>query len=788
MTHDGVNAKRLSGSEVSAETARVLGRFADTVWKWISNAAIGADPGPPPRLVAAIDASAGKTEAMLRIMIGTVGHPLAACSPLYLVPTTALADELADRIQALGETDLMVFRGRTQPDLDSPGNLMCLLPDIARLQDEVPSMRSTLCRSRDARTGEEIVCPLASKCGYDAQLRNQARLKLANHHFLHVVAEPLMDKRFDYVVIDENCLASVLAESQIEAAPFLAARVVPSGVTIPLSRILKFQAIQAKLAEAIHQAGDAELDITHLRAAGLTGADCATAAAFEIAIRKPTRIRPDMNAEERTEVLAESGCNAVKFASVWERLAEELPMVNRIALYGVRFMRNDDGKMDIFMQWKRPHRFDNKPIIILDADADERILECVFGEIDEFARVRAKFSPHVRVKQIIDTALPKDAFDPYSRTAASIRRAMGWIRKSSEIMHAVARDHGMPTVLSSDAAEDTDLRKRRPLLIGYKAQEEAILSLFAASSLIGDETPEEVSSILEKARNALPFSMSHFGALRGKDCWREASCVVVFGRPLPRVDMVERNARGLCHDIDVDLQFIRPDAEGRLLFPKRLEPICMSDGSRHESPVDYHPDELTNALLRLIRDAELSQAYARGRPIHRTTPLDIVLMTNTPLGYRGLIVDELKTLKDLLISRFELMCIEGVVPYSAAAAAYAYPDLWVNENSVKQAKKNEKLPDASKLHNRKAMFDPAIYGGMWVTVKFDFSLGGRFPDQYAYVGIDRGETEVDVIRRLVYRFPEARNPVILDSLPTNTVEYRGQHIAVMESDYLRMAA
>src|SRR5262249_2307901 len=88
----------------------------------------------------------------------------------------------------------------------------------------------------------------------------------------------------------------------------------------------------------------------------------------------------------------------------------------------------------------------------------------------------------------------------------------------------------------------------------------------------------------------LGATISHFGAIRGKDGWKDYDRVFIIGRDQPPVDAVEAIARAVWATAPEPLVFIQPDAAGRVQYPLAPRGYDLKSGERVGRRVPVHPD------------------------------------------------------------------------------------------------------------------------------------------------------------------------------------------------------
>ena len=203
------------------------------------------------------------------------------------------------------------------------------------------------------------------------------------------------------------------------------------------------------------------------------------------------------------------------------------------------------------------------------------------------------------------------------------------------------------------------------------------------------------------------ISISHFGAIRGVDAFKDFKNVVILGRQEPSVEEVENQAKAIWFDSSDPIKVIAADASGNKKFPRIKRPYVMRNptGKSETGSVSYHPDKRVYAVLKSLREAESIQAVDRLRLIHRKAPANVYLFCNIPLP--GIAVDRLVTWDEYRSggSRIEQLLMiadsEGwdVISLKPHELAQRFPTLWQTQKAAEQwATKNP--PDALNTYIR----------------------------------------------------------------------------------------
>lgn len=760
---------------------------------------------PAPVLAVRASAGVGKSEAVLDVLATPEWGNRRV---LYLVPTIELAEEL--RVRAKGKAiAARVLRGRSQPQEGQPkkGDRMCAKHELAdALAALGTDITNTLCRSKAAtKGGKDEECPFAATCPYLRQLQNKGPgLLIAAHQYIPLTMEGLKAESIDMLIVDESFWQAMCREGTVSTSQFQLARM-PGELSKSAYR--KGESKQAReerlMGDAANHANltgkmrrvmaaaieaDKPLDLEMLRDAGLTSHACKWAAAFEYGRLGTPSVTAGMPREEqKRRIQAAKVDEAFSFARVWKILSIELDQPRNQLIGIVRDTRHWNEKKGVFQDVLRTfHHPDAKlaecPLILIDADLDERIARQFYPVAGKVVTLDADWR-NVRVRQVLDRATSKNMLAGKNPRADEQQRHENRRNDLWQSMADMAARHGHPMAFSTNPQQDVQARSRRPLLVTYKAVEDE----WVEAGLIeaeGDQagTPK---------RHALPFAIAHLGNIRGKDCWKHATGVIVAGRLEPSVAAVEALARCVYFQDPEELTFSIPSEDGNLHYHTMDKPILFRDGTEQVVPTAVHADGRVHRVLEQIREAELLQAIARVRPVHRTAdqPCEIVVASNVPLP--GLLVDEGVTWANLTPDRMRRMELAGVLPDLAADCAAAYPDLFPSADAVRQARSRAArahLAAASSDMNHgcdKAQLD-ILYGkchtltgaaapfDMMQVIRVEYrrpasfiegNRGEKFRAGSATVRVDSGDTEADVVARLLEALPDAVKVAVVGPLP-----------------------
>jgi hypothetical protein len=210
-----------------------------------------------------------------------------------------------------------------------------------------------------------------------------------------------------------------------------------------------------------------------------------------------------------------------------------------------------------------------------------------------------------------------------------------------------------------------------------------------------------------------PASRLHFNAIAGLDNFKDVRLLILVGRVQPGPEAVEVLAATLSGSEPART----PNTSQNFTWYDRIcRGIRLKDGKGAAVDGDEHHDPFVEAVRKLITEAELVQAFGRGRAVNRTeqTPLDIDLLFNTVLPVT---VDTVSNWVDpsLLIET----AAEGVMLLSPVDMVRVWPTIWPNTRAADRnlAMGVPALPgferisyrvQGPKMKSRSAYFDPTI--------------------------------------------------------------------------------
>lgn len=608
----------------------------------------------------AIRASAGvgKSRAALEYIASNGARQVV----FYFAPRHDLCEAQAAALRGMNDAlRVVVIRGRDRAHDD--GEPMCRKHDLANeLAKRHLPVAPNLCGRPGSKAG---ACEFYEECSrdrYRAQFNDAGPAVYFMPH-AYLVRRPSDLPDPDLVVIDESPLNAVIgepAELPLDGIANACAKAftveLDEPVAPPISpgrfgRALETRARAAAHAQsraaaqqegqriagwfawALESAARGEPLLERLRAAEITAEMLEGAAERE---RHDWPVAPNQTSRAQRAALRDRPISRhAERSALFRALAAELRTGRDVATAVTFREENETARVlvhrrnDLDLPRRGGSGFGSAlrvPVILLDADADERLLEPVFGRV-ELGSVDVERFAHVT--QVSD----RTGTQEHLSSEETLADLVPFIRRH--------RDYG------------------RVLVVATKAIETAIVNA------MGDD------------RNGV--DVAHFHALRGSNRYETHDVVIVVGRAQSSWGDAENQARALFYDAPEALHILEdgtPPGRERREHKTRegVEPV----------DVTTHPDERVQACMAQIREREIVQVVDRLRLVRRQAdPPRVVLLTNIPTD---LVVDRLVTWDELLVTHpiDEAFAREGgeVLVLAANELAANHPDLFGSPRSA----------------------------------------------------------------------------------------------------------
>lgn len=306
------------------------------------------------------------------------------------------------------------------------------------------------------------------------------------------------------------------------------------------------------------------------------------------------------------------------------------------------------------------------PLAYLDATPPPtRLVEIALGEVvtrvlpspvRREPEIAAKWSPHVRVRQILGGPATMSSVDVGAYAKKQREKKKEGEKKKDELKRG-------------NVAE----------IVSYIQLQAAL----AYPARIGVITFKELR---EKIEGKLPNNIEwmHYGAVAGRNNMKEVTGLIVLGRPAAPRKVVEDAASVFAG---------RPIGGDGDWFEYETGGIRRADGTVHRTFMERHNDPIVEALRWQITEGNLIQAIGRLRPHRRDAPCWLDIVTDVPLPID---VSELVQWDDVKPGAVGAMALQGVVltNISDAHLAFGVSD-WAARGVVGKSKEKVLLRDST---------------------------------------------------------------------------------------------
>ena len=319
-------------------------------------------------------------------------------------------------------------------------------------------------------------------------------------------------------------------------------------------------------------------------------------------------------------------------------------------------------------------------------------------EIGHNRTVTAAAAIFGEIQRSLDHAVPenarlqiKDGENGLEIVISGLRSISGPFREAPVLMLDATANADIAAMLAGeDLAHHVEIRARENIIIeqdpnlsgaksfffekGKPTGNVARVTYFAKAKAMNGRTAV-ISNKDTIAAMGLPAEIKtgHFNALRGLNEMEGADQAIVIGRTLPPPDAIARMVGAIwgtpCEgDLDHTGKAWRQVTDGSVTWLEQTKAAT-------------HSDERGEMILRLIRDAEVTQAIGRLRAVNRANaPVRCTVISDAVLDYPVRLVDLRNTLQAHGV--FGPMLDRGVVFLSPAQASRAYPDLYASKQAA----------------------------------------------------------------------------------------------------------
>lgn len=582
--------------------------------------------GPRPSHLVAASLGLGKTHTAIAASVARIRslrvNENSAAAAVILTPMHLLSDQIADDIRAIApELSVAVLRGPEAKDPDRPDERVCKIPE------ERQKMEALLL---DGCKG----CALKKACIAQTSKKVVADIYIQAHNAFAVgKAAPSIKKRqqyLDHIIVDENPTTALLfGVDKPLRLPLVALRsaLLPQDAQSTNSFTLSALALRSARIKLEHSAelnGVGPMKLSSLLAVELGPDEASKASSAEW----------DRKIEQATDPNINQNRTIKRAAAIWKEVAQILiHHASRGVDESGRLRVGHNPETGLFLEVSGVRKVDaswNAPTLFLDATPNKEVLEAVIGKrIDRVTEVYAD-EPFLTIKQ--DT----------EKTGAK------------SMMLSSPSPKGMK-------AAQNNLRR----------VEAGIRSLCQRHETVGLITYKNAIDQLDLPANC---KTGHFNALRGLNSFAQVDLLIIVGRPLPDEGSLNLMASTI-YDAPINARLNLGGVVRRNI--KIGEQFFLGTGKSAQ-----HPNSKVNAVLTLIRDAEVEQAIGRLRAVNRDRPIECLLISDAIVRYAvepAAIWSEYFQKADPI----EWMLNEGGIAFtSPAQAAKAYRAKWKSRQAA----------------------------------------------------------------------------------------------------------
>lgn len=624
-----------------------------------------------------VDTGVGKTEAAITHLVKHVARLRAAGDQrpvVMLVPEHRLSSEVSSRIRRAiehaGEAlKVEVWRGRgaPKPNAKNDADRMCDdLETVKEAEEVLANIEREVC----------AICPHGPKnagdCRYLAQQGLDADVWVAAHNLMFRAPPKAMMRHggIAALVVDEDMLGAGIRapfELPIDA---LEAMALPKDEDGRLD-LLDFR---HRLAESLSRAEPGFLKREALNRLDLEISHAAAKHAIELEWSRKLDVKKEKDWRKR-----EANRTLTKAVSLAKAVADltrdDGPAASGLISVGVT---REKVKVVRVSHRAQIHAAWVVPTLVMDAmHYDTAVLKHFWPTIEDLQRVNVA-TPHQKIYQVVDRS--------YSLSWLAPPKKKRRLKQEPAPTEEPADDEGKAVAaLPQDARAAAAARNRRDVAA-------SILRIHrergARTLVIGNK---EVVKALKFPAGA-QIETAWFGAMAGRDQWKDVRTLIVLGRPLPRPGAMETMAATLTGEA-VETLASDPENPRASWYRRERKHRERRQGRtvvKVPAEVDVHPDAMVERLRWQECVGAIMQAIGRGRGTRRTadTPLEVFVLTDVvlpvPVDQFLLSADIEPTLADLQIAA------GGVAFESGSCAAAAYPEIWSSSDAFRSDLKREK--------------------------------------------------------------------------------------------------
>jgi putative DNA primase/helicase len=585
----------------------------------------------------------GKTESALEVIAEIAAEessPLAEMTPVVLVPTHKLGEELVARLQKVGRNARLI-RGRNAIDPAAPENqnLSADFPDEQRVRmcrnlEQVElaiacgARVSTTCCKYKPKGKPEQRCRLYDTCSHQKQYLNPPDVWIIVHELLFHEQGSIRD--ISLLFIDENFWRKGVFVSE---KGLLLDDIATKGTgSDALDRWRNGLVVMLRIEDV---GGLKRKNVMKYFNVGI----CTKALKLEWNMAKLPEIWPGMSKAQVAKAMKRApSIKTQKLTGIWKELRalladQTIEVSGRLVIErdkkGATVIKHH-GIKEVRKRWQAPS------ILMSATLPDLSILKTFHPQIDILKPIEAAMPPLVRIRQVLNASV----------SGAKLKRKMNLKHMRRYIL-------------------------KRWIELGCR--EMLVICQLEA---------EEGFRRLEKKMGKMPANIHvrHFNAIEGLDQFRTVRGLILIGRTAPGPDKIETMTGALTGREPAVKAPLAPNGRYRWYPPaKRGIRLSKEAANRMGMPgvavvCDEHPDAECEAVRWQICEGELLQALGRARAVNRTaeSPLDIDIVDDVVLP-----VDVDEVLVDEEISEaIEGWASDGVMLSSPTDLVKAWPDVW----------------------------------------------------------------------------------------------------------------
>lgn len=592
-----------------------------------------------PRQVVKITMGAGKTTKAITHLKSFLKHQSNKLIEIY-VPRHDIADEYEQRLSDVPLSDdpavnasVVHIYPRTGGRVDN---------ETGRTQFEALCSRANYVRSLEkaghsvyraaCQSDEGDVCEHFSTCAYLSQFRQQTASTNPDHNgnVIRIYQHAQLglprnrseeDQTPDLLVVDESFLPSLLDTDQSVSTEDLRAYLRPPNKATLGNLVVEALRDSTPLLAALREAGVGRRDLDAIQLDSL-----ASSRGFDGASNSESTF-PDAKKYRA-------------ISTVVSVLREELRNPNRDQIERLTYdAPNACVRVSVLKKDRIP---ENVPLLILDATADQSLVEKVVGPVD-FEQI--DIEQRAVVTQV------------YDHTGSNT-----WWNDNPE------RVDGLVTALNEWVTYG-----ETPLCVSHKK---------LANTLLAREDLDDRVKVL------------NFGGLRGSNAAENCSVVFITGRNQLPPPAIDKKARAVFWDEDDGLKHDDPSTD----LPRELRGFLLSDRYQDQQAgvqVRAFSDPRIEKLHAQEREAETIQAIARLRLVHTPYVKRVFLLGNLPVEMP---VDRLITMDDLMPDGLEKELLDKRnLPITELGIVKMRPDLTANKDTAKKMLHRSSVTDIRTL-------------------------------------------------------------------------------------------